>query len=44
MGYAIGALAAGVIADLFGTTWAIASIGTVASGAVVAVVMREQMR
>lgn len=39
MGYAMGALAAGV-------TWAIASIGTltVASGAVVAVVMREQMR
>jgi MFS family permease len=44
MGYAIGALAAGVIADLFGAAWAIASIGvlTVASGAVVAIAMRER--
>ncbi|MCF8504167.1 MAG: MFS transporter [Caulobacter sp.] len=43
MGYAIGALAAGVIADLFGASWAIGSIGvlTLASGAVVAIVMRE---
>ena len=44
MGYAVGALAAGLIADLFGAAWAIGSIGalTVASGAVVAVAMREQ--
>ena len=44
MGYAIGALAAGVIADLFGPAWAIGSIGvlTLASGAVVALVMRER--
>ena len=43
MGYAIGALAAGVIADLFGAAWAIGTIGvlTLASGAVVAIVMRE---
>ena len=43
MGYAIGALAAGVMADLFGAAWAIAAIGalTFASGAVVAIVMRE---
>jgi MFS family permease len=46
MGYAIGALAAGIIADLFGAAWAIGSIGvlTFASGALVAIVMREQMR
>jgi MFS family permease len=44
MGYAVGALAAGVIADLFGASWAIGSIGalTVASGAVVAIAMREK--
>ncbi|WP_332767678.1 MFS transporter [Phenylobacterium sp.] len=43
MGYAVGALAAGVIADLFGAPWAIGSIGvlTLVSGAVVAVAMRE---
>lgn len=43
MGYAIGALAAGIIADLFGAAWAIATVGalTFASGAIVAVVMRE---
>jgi hypothetical protein len=46
IGYAIGALAAGVIADLFGAAWAIASIGvlTFTSGALVAIVMREHMR
>jgi len=44
MGYAIGALAAGIIADLFGIAWAIAAIGllTFLSGAVVAFVMRER--
>jgi MFS family permease len=43
MGYAIGALAAGIIADVFGTAWAIVAIGvlTFVSGAVVAVVMRK---
>ena len=46
MGYAIGALAAGIISDLFGAAWAITSIGalTFASGALVAIIMREQMR
>ncbi len=44
LGYAIGALSAGIIADLFGAAWAIAAIGvlTFASGAVVAVAMRER--
>jgi MFS family permease len=44
LGYAIGALLAGVIADLFGAPWAIAVIGalTFASGAVVAVAMDER--
>ncbi|WP_312162963.1 MFS transporter [Phenylobacterium sp.] len=43
MGYAVGALASGIIADLFGAAWAIGSIGalTLASGAVVAIAMRE---
>ena len=46
MGYAIGALAAGIIADLFGAAWAIATIGvlTFISGALVAIVMRERVR
>ncbi|UPJ69535.1 MFS transporter [Bradyrhizobium sp. 191] len=44
LGYAIGALAAGIIADIFGMAWAIGSIATLTflSGAVVALVMREQ--
>jgi MFS family permease len=44
LGYAIGALSAGIIADLFGPAWAIAAIGllTFASGGVVAVVMNER--
>jgi MFS family permease len=44
MGYAVGALASGVIADLLGTAWAIGSIGalTFVSGAVVAIAMRER--
>ncbi|AZN97378.1 MFS transporter [Mesorhizobium sp. M9A.F.Ca.ET.002.03.1.2] len=43
LGYAIGALSAGLIADSFGLSWAIASIAalTFLSGAVVAAVMRE---
>src|SRR5579859_7550251 len=44
LGYAIGALSAGLIADWFGLSWAIVSIAalTFLSGAVVAVVMKEQ--
>jgi len=44
MGYAIGALCAGIMTDLFGAAWAIAVIGvlTFASGAVVAVAMNER--
>jgi MFS family permease len=43
LGYAVGALSAGVVADLFGLAWAIGSVGvlTFASGAVVAIVFRE---
>lgn len=43
MGYAAGALASGIIADLFGAAWAIGSVGvlTLASGAIVAIAMRE---
>src|SRR5215472_374740 len=42
LGYAIGALCAGIIADVFGMQWAIVAIGgiTFASGAVVALVMK----
>jgi MFS family permease len=42
-GYAVGALLAGVVADLLGTSWAIGVIGglTLLSGVVVATVMRE---
>ncbi|MGY8663662.1 MFS transporter [Bradyrhizobium sp. UFLA05-109] len=41
LGYAIGALSAGIIADLFGMTWAIGAIGalTFLSGAIVFVAM-----
>ncbi len=44
LGYAIGALSAGIMADLFGAAWAIAAIGvlTLVSGAVVAVAMSER--
>jgi MFS family permease len=44
LGYAVGALAAGIMADIFGAAWAIAAIGvlTFASGVVVAAVMRER--
>ena len=43
LGYAIGALSAGLIADTFGFAWAISSVGalTFISGVVVAVAMRE---
>jgi hypothetical protein len=42
LGYAIGALSSGIIADLFGLVWAIGSVAlTFASGALVAVRMSE---
>jgi MFS family permease len=43
LGYAIGALSAGIIADVFGMAWAIGAIAalTFLSGAVVAVLMRD---
>ena len=46
LGYAIGALSAGIIADIFGMAWAIESIAmlTFLSGMVVALVMREKTR
>ena len=44
-GYAIGALLAGVLADLFGISWAIGVIGgvTFLSGVVASMVMRETL-
>jgi MFS family permease len=44
LGYAIGALSAGIIADTLGLSWAIGSVGalTFVSGIVVAVFMREK--
>ena len=44
LGYAIGALSAGIIADIFGMAWAIGAIAalTFASGAVVALLMHER--
>jgi MFS family permease len=46
LGYAVGALSAGIVADVFGLSWAISSVGalTFISGAVVAAVMREKRR
>jgi MFS family permease len=46
LGYAIGALSAGIIADIFGMAWAIGSIAalTFLSGAIVAFVMHENAR
>jgi MFS family permease len=45
LGYAVGALLAGAVADLFGLTWAITVVGvlTFTSGAVAAIRMRETM-
>ena len=45
LGYAVGAILAGVLADLFGASWAIAGIAalTFASCAVVFVRMRETL-
>ena len=44
LGYAIGALSAGIIADFFGMSWAIGIIAalTFLSGTIVAIMMREQ--
>jgi len=44
LGYAIGALSAGIIADCFGMAWAIAIIGAVTflSGTIVAAVMTDR--
>jgi MFS family permease len=44
LGYAVGALSAGIIADTLGISWAIGSVGalTFFSGGVVAVAMREK--
>jgi MFS family permease len=44
LGYAVGALSAGVIADMLGLSWAIAIVAALsfASGAIVALLMREQ--
>jgi MFS family permease len=46
LGYAIGALSAGIIADFFGLPWAIGSIAglTFISGVIVAAVMQERRR
>ncbi len=46
LGYAVGALLSGVIADLFGIVWAVAAIGalTFLSGVIVAVRMRETIQ
>jgi MFS family permease len=46
LGYAVGALSAGIIADVLGISWAIGSVGalTLLSGAVVAMFMREKPR
>ena len=44
LGYAVGALSAGIIADVFGLSWAVGSVGalTFLSGAVVAIAMQEK--
>ena len=44
LGYAVGALSAGIVADVFGLSWAIGSVGalTFLSGAAVAVLMQEK--
>jgi predicted MFS family arabinose efflux permease len=46
LGYAVGALCAGIIADTLGISWAIGTVGalTFLSGAVVAVALQEKPR
>jgi MFS family permease len=43
LGYAVGALLSGIVADVFGLVWAVVAVGTLTfgSGIVVAVRMRE---
>jgi predicted MFS family arabinose efflux permease len=43
LGYAVGALLAGIVADLLGFSWAIGAVAglTFVSGVVVALLMRE---
>jgi MFS family permease len=43
LGYAVGALLSGIVADIFGLVWAVVAVGvlTFVSGVVVAVRMRE---
>ncbi len=45
LGYAVGALLSGIVADLFGLVWALAAVGTLtfASGAIVVLRMRETL-
>ena len=45
LGYAVGALLSGIVADIFGVVWAVALVGalTFASGVIVALRMRETM-
>jgi MFS family permease len=46
LGYAVGALSAGIVADAFGLSWAIGSVGVLSflSGAIVALSMQEKGR
>ena len=45
LGYAVGALLSGIVADLFGLVWAVVAVGTLtfASGAIVVLRMRETL-
>lgn len=45
LGYAVGALLSGIVADIFGVVWAVVLVGalTLASGVIVALRMRETM-
>ena len=46
LGYAVGALSAGIIADTLGISWAIETVGTLTflSGALVALALDEKQR
>jgi len=46
LGYAVGALSAGIIADAFGISWAIGTVGALIflSGTVVALALQEKQR
>jgi MFS family permease len=45
LGYAVGALLSGIVADIFGLVWAVVAVGTLtfASGAIVVLRMRETL-